>query len=359
MIRHFGLDRQYRSLRDELLDASDRVLSSGNLMNGQYTAELEDWIANRTNTARAVTCHSGTQALEIMALYYKHRFMYDVSKKTQGPAIVHVPNLTYPATLNAWLNAGSEVVIEDTDANGLMVTEDDGDDKAHIYCHVGLYGNRPNIQPENSSRINAVDGAQHWLVPGATAGVSSMSISFDPTKNLPSSGNGGTIVTNDDALYLFAMSYRNNSNSTCHSSSGTNSRMSEQDCAQLLVRTQYIDEWQERRRKIATYYCQRFKEMPFRCLAHDVERHAHQKFVIDTIGRNELCKYLYDHGIECKISYDKTLSELPVALYLSKPDMISVSVMLSRGVISLPIYPELTDSEVQYIADRVVKFFDK
>jgi dTDP-4-amino-4,6-dideoxygalactose transaminase len=85
--------------------------------------------------------------------------------------------------------------------------------------------------------------------------------------------------------------------------------------------------------------------------------HAYQKYVIYMNDRNSLHTHLLLNGIQSKISYEYVLGDLPVGKDLIKPDLLSTSVMLSRGVISLPIYPELTDSEVEYIADKVNEFF--
>jgi dTDP-4-amino-4,6-dideoxygalactose transaminase len=136
--------------------------------------------------------------------------------------------------------------------------------------------------------------------------------------------------------------------------------MSELECAHLLVRTRYIGEWQDRREQIRKYYLNRFFDMPFKCLSKSFENHADQKFVIYTQSRNELHNYLHDNKIESKIHYPYVLSELPIAKdIIKKPDLLSTSMALSRGVLSLPIYPELTDSEVEAVADAVCKFFDK
>jgi dTDP-4-amino-4,6-dideoxygalactose transaminase len=67
---------------------------------------------------------------------------------------------------------------------------------------------------------------------------------------------------------------------------------------------------------------------------------------------------LLTDGIESKVHYEYTLGDLPISKNLVKPDMLSTSVMLSRGVLSLPIYPELTDDEVEYIADKVSSFYE-
>jgi dTDP-4-amino-4,6-dideoxygalactose transaminase len=183
-----------------------------------------------------------------------------------------------------------------------------------------------------------------------------MAISFDPTKNLPASGNGGAIVTNDRQLWEFAYSYRSNGKHE-HETYGTNSRMSEQECAQILVRATHLDGWQWRRKEIRHYYLDEFKNLPFHCLSRDHLVHADQKFAIYTDKRNELKAHLDSNGIETKIHYDKALSEYPITANIRKPDMMSASVMLTRGLLSLPIYPELSDGEVEHIANEVKKFF--
>jgi dTDP-4-amino-4,6-dideoxygalactose transaminase len=187
-----------------------------------------------------------------------------------------------------------------------------------------------------------------------------MAISFDPTKNLPSSGNGGAIVTNDEKLYLYASSYRDNNKPYFHDV-GTNSKMSEQDCAQILVRAKYIDDWQRKRANIAKYWCDSFKNLPIRCLSDTKDPHAHQKFIMYLQERNSLHTHLLTDGIDSKIHYEYVLGDLPSVRdrNIEHPDLLGVSVMLSRGVLSLPIYPELTDGEVEYIADKVVEFYDK
>jgi dTDP-4-amino-4,6-dideoxygalactose transaminase len=221
---------------------------------------------------------------------------------------------------------------------------------------MGFAGRRPwsDVRYEDSYGV-IVDGAQHWLEAGGNVG-SGMAISFDPTKNLNSSGNGGAIVTNDEKLYLYASSYRDNCKPYFHDV-GTNSRMSELDCAHLLVRVKYIDEWQKKRKEIAKFWCQAFKDLPLTCLSDTKDPHAHQKFVMYLPDRNSLFTNLMLNGIDCKRHYEYVLGELPTAAKLNKPDLLSTSVMLSRGVISLPMYPELTDLEIEFIADSVLEYF--
>ncbi len=348
-ISFFGLAKQYKNLKDELLDATDQVLKSGALMNGEFTNKFESWLAMRTKTNFAITVHSGTQALEIIAKHYV--------KEYQGVLemvpTIKLPNISYIATLNAFMNAGWDVELVDTDRNGLIkVQPDQLDDVVKSLCLVGLYG----ANPIGSSAFNTtiVDGAQHWLVADNIG--DAMAISFDPTKNLPASGNGGAIVTNDRFLYEFAYSYRSNGKDE-YNIAGTNSRMSEQECAQILVRAKYIDKWQWRRKEIRHYYLDEFKSLPFSCMSRDHIIHADQKFVIYSDRRDDLMQYLTSKGIETKIHYSKALSEYPIARDLKRPDLLSTSIMLTRGVLSLPIYPELTDGEVEYIVKEIKNFF--
>jgi len=351
VIPHFGLARQYKNIGEELLDATHRALKDGQLVGGHYTRSFEEWLKHRTRTKYAVTVHSGTQALEIIARYKKKKHL-DTFKNTPK---IRIPNLTYPATLNSLLSAGWDVDLVDTDKNGVIDVENS---LKGYTCVMGYAGRKPwPIAGYASANAVIVDGAQHWLVCDGDVG-SGMSISFDPTKNLPSSGNGGAIVTNDEQLYLFAATHRDNNKPAFHDV-GTNSKMSEQDCAQILVRAKYIDEWQKRRSDIAKYWCDAFRELPLRCLNDTKDPHAHQKFVMYLPDRNSLHTHLLTDGIDSKIHYEYVLGDLPTSKTLAKPDMLSTSVMLSRGVISLPMYPELTDNEIEYIRDKVDEFFKK
>lgn len=352
-IPHFGLIRQYANLKDELLDATHRALKDGQLVGGHYTRSFEDWLKYRTTAKYAVTVHSGTQALEIIARYKKLTYVSPRGGLRPIPKI-RLPNLTYPATLNAFLNAGWDVELVDTDKYGIF--KQGFPISTDYTCLVGLYGRKPWEQARiEQSHSVIVDGAQHWLVADGQVGAG-MAISFDPTKNLCASGNGGAIVTNDEQLYLYAINYADNNKPYFHDV-GTNSKMSEQDCAHLMIRAKYIDEWQQRREHIAKYWNENFKELPLRCLDDDVTPHAYQKFVIYLSDRTALRQHLMDNGIQTKISYDYVLGDLPIAKDLVKPDMLSTSVMLSRGVLSLPIYPELTDIEVEYIANTIKSFY--
>lgn len=352
-IPFINLARQYENLKEELLDATNNALSSGKLVNGQYTKKFENWLQAQCHAKYAVTVHSGTQALEIIAFF--KRELHIQSFKTFPK--VRVPNLTYPATLNAFLKAGWTVELADTDRYGIIIDNKEFEPETYD-CYVGLYGRMPHATKLYSNSFNIiVDGAQHWLVCNGNVG-SGMAISFDPTKNLPSSGNGGAIITNSEDLYRFALNYRDNAKQKQFAYVGTNSKMSEQDCAQILVKTKYIDKWQKRREGIADYWFKKFKDIPINCLNKDINiPNCYQKFVIYTPYLDNFYNHLKTNGIEVRRHYGYVLGDLPIGKDLIKPDLMSTSVMLSRGVLSLPLYPELKDIEVEYIADKVLDLY--
>ena len=345
-----GLKKQYDNLRTEILNVTDEVYRSGHLMDGNYTAEFENWLAKRNGCKYAITCHSGTHALEIIAAYYAQQI------GTVHPPTVLIPTLTYAATANAFMRAGWRVILVDTDNYGVInLKKVPQASSIQATVAVGLYGIALKHQMYYSSGIVIEDAAQHWLSNEGYRLGNAAAISFDPMKNLPNYGNGGAVVTNDIGLLNFAREWRNNGKPT-HQELGTNSRMSEVDCAQMMVKTKYINSWQKRRREIAQYWIDRLKGTGIRTLIDDsnFQHHSFHKFVIDLDGRDITKRNLELHNIETKIHYSHPLHELPAYNHLDGPDILSVASALSRRVLSLPCYPELSDLEVEYIIDSLL-----
>jgi dTDP-4-amino-4,6-dideoxygalactose transaminase len=346
-----GLKKQYNALRTEILDVTDEVLRSGQLMSGNYTAEFENWLARRNHSKYAVTCHSGSQALEIIAEYYRHQ------SPVHPPRAV-IPSMTYVATANAFIRAGWEVYIADTDAHGLLNKKTVPDSlSVQATVLVGLYGHSVEQFGDKFWATDLIieDGAQHWLANGGKRLGDACAISFDPMKNLNAYGNGGAVVTDDIDLLEFAREWCNNGKPR-HADIGTNSRMSEMDSAQMMIKAGHIDAWQKRRDEIARYWISRLKNTGIRSLidAGNIDTHAIHKFVIDVDRRDVLQQNLAIKHIETRVHYREPLHELPAYADYVGPDILSVASALSRRVLSLPIYPELTDLEVEYIIDQVL-----
>jgi len=344
-----GLKKQYNNLRTEILDITDSILRSGQLMDGNYTVEFEHWLAKKNKSRYAITCHSGTQALEIIAEYQREKIAYQQK--------ICVPALTYPASINAFIRADYDIKILDVDNFGIIDTKS-ADERYDVILLVGLYGLGIRDYSYGVKSLIIEDAAQHWLADNSQRVGLAAAISFDPTKNLANYGNGGAIVTDDIALCEFARNYRSNGKPN-FDSVGTNSRMSEIDCAQLLIKTKSLDRWQDRRNQIATYWSKTFAKHGIRCFIDEtnVKTHGLQKYVIDIDNRDTVKDKLALRKIEAKIHYHRPLFELDAYQKYSNPGFLSRGSAICRRVLSLPFYPELTDLEVEYIADQVISVY--
>lgn len=325
-------------------------------MNGNNTVEFEHWLAKKNRVRYAITCHSGTNALEIIAEYW-------MITESAAPRVL-IPALTYTATANAFIRAGWDVYFIDTDVNGVIdIRKIPAGLSYQAVVLVGLYGasvkdyGDVRIWTEWMQRdiIVIEDAAQHWLAADCARVGECAAVSFDPMKNLPNYGNGGAILTDNLDLATYARSTRDNGKPN-HYEAGTNSRMSEVDCAQMLVKSRHLDRWQQRRAQIAEYWRERLKNSSLRCLIDksNSHNHAYHKFVIEVDDRDWFKDELSFRMIETKIHYQHPLHEISSYQKFPGPDILSVSSALSRRILSLPFYPELSDLEVEYVIDQVL-----
>lgn len=286
-------------------------------MLGPYTKQFEQWLTDKNNQS-ALTVHNGTQALEIVAEWYN---------KTYG-GTVYLPAFSFIATDNAFKRVGCKIKYVDVDEYGIIKNAyaDDTD----LVVLVGLYG----ASVEYQHGIILEDGAQHWCGNNYKRVGDICTMSFDPMKNMPAYGNGGAISSNSEDLMTFVENFRHHHHPK-YTSVATNSKMSEWDCALMMIKSKYMDQWQSRRKDIAKYWMDGCK---YKVLIKDIDTHALQKFVIQTEDRDKLRE---EWDIPTRINYPYTLDQTPQAY------------KLSQTVLSLPIYPELTDAEVEYIKSLI------
>jgi dTDP-4-amino-4,6-dideoxygalactose transaminase len=362
IIKFFGVDRQYASIREEILHATDEVLSSGQVLDGVYTTAFESEVARRCNREYGIAVNSGTQAL-----------IFTLANLVPQDSKVLIPTISFAATLNSVLMAQRTPVFCDTDHNGLIDLES-LDFALHgagvgAVMYANLWGHtidydrfRVFTDFFNSDMVIVEDaaqsfGAKYKGIPSGKMGHASV-LSFDPTKNLNNYGSGGMILTDDLGLAEALADIRDNGKHESHHFPGTNSKMSEADCAQMLVKLKHFDAWQKRRTEIADFYIEQLNQYVDIVLpGEDVESSWH-KFVIRLSNRHALKHHLAIEGIETKIHYDKPLFEIPIGYdYMDYArDPFRESTVFSRECLSLPIYPELTDSEVEHIAEAVVSY---
>lgn len=354
-IPFFGVARQNQLLRDKITPVIQNTLNTGVLVNGPSVKQFEEEMAARLNYKYAIGVASCSLALE--ATFKAHTAREGEDQLDLPKLGICIPALTYKATINAAIRAGLKPVILDVNVDGII----DGSPFANgetpsFACTVGLYGNGVGGRVAGMHHIR--DAAQDWPVlrqqrPGGTA-----TASFDPTKNLYGVGGGGMVFTDSEFVASFVRSWRVNG-AKILDAPGTNAKMSELDAAVMLAKLEYFDSWQGRRRKIARYWTRELDsyEGAVRPLYHRDNWHCHavQKYVIELtrVDRELLRQYLAERGIETRIHYELPLHEMDRYARFTNPGPLSVASCLARKVVSLPIYPELSDSEVEHIIHTV------
>ena len=363
-IPFFGVDRQYNNLREEILDATDQVYSSGKTLDGRFTDQFERTIAKMTERKYACSVGSCTQAL-----IFSLRSIEDFGVQHK----VLIPAQSFVATVNAVLEAGYDPVFCDVDSstglldlNKIPVTADE----ISAIMYVNLFGNVLDqdrlisyMEIFSDRKIPVIEdaaqsfGAYYRGVPSGKLGDVSC-LSFDPTKNLNNYGSGGMILTDDPAIWELVADMRDNGKANEHIASGTNSKMSEADCAQMLVKLKYFDDWQKRRTEIANYYTEELDGwVSIPTVDMNVE-HAWSKYVIHSDSRSTLHVDLGNAGVETRINYATPLHLQHVSYQFNfgrynRTGILEGAEQFSRTCLSLPIYPELEDYEIEYVVDAV------
>lgn len=355
LIPFVGIDRQYANLRKEILDRTDKVLTSGCVLDGGWTAKFERVIGQRLNREFAISVNSCSTALLIAHLFYGGNYKHDTALTTA---------VSFVATANAAYLAGLKVNFVDVDDAGLMDLNqiDLGNFNKPLITYVNLFGNVIDyhklqlITDFFNSNIPIIEdaaqsfGASYKGIPSGKLGSASC-LSFDPTKNFPNYGSGGMLLTDNYDLAEFASDYRNNGKLNDHRFAGTNVKMSEVDCAQMLVKLKYFDGWQTRRTEIADFYTDRLSNYVV-CPTHSEDVvHAWHKYAIKVDAQNEFIFKMNRAGIETKTHY-----AVPVPNYalFDDRDMFVNAEAHSRSTVSLPIYPEMTDGEVETVVENVI-----
>lgn len=361
-IPFFGLDRQYQTLREEILDATDKVYASGRVLDNSNTHHFEKVIAKMTERRYACAVGSCTQALIFSLRAVDNEYFRGKRNK------VLIPAQSFIATLNSVIEAGFDPVYCDVDAQTGLIDLNKipvPSEEIAAIMYVNLFGNILNQEQLITyqemfadEKIPVIEdaaqsfGAYYRGVPSGKLGDVSC-LSFDPTKNLNNYGSGGMIVTDDPAIWELVADYRDNGKSSEHVQSGTNSKMSEADCAQMLVKLKYFDQWQKRRTEIADYYSEELDGyVGIPPVDANVE-HAWSKYVIHYHNRSALKIDLEQLGVDTRINYSTPLHLHPLSWNFGDSGILPGAEDFSRTCLSLPIYPELEDYEIEYVVDSI------
>jgi dTDP-4-amino-4,6-dideoxygalactose transaminase len=356
MIPPFNLKRQYEEIKTEVNSAVSSVLEEGNFILGKNVEEFEKEFASWTRGKHCVSVASGTDAL-ILALK-----SIGVGK---GDEVILPANTASPTAM-AVLSVNATPVLVDCDDYFLMDIEEVKKkitDKTKAIIPVHLYGQPCDMNElkEAAGNIKIIEDCAQSHGSEYNGGKVSSSIacfSFYPTKNLGAYGDGGAVVTDDEKLAekLKMLRYYGQKETYDSKSFGYNSRLDEIQAAVLRVKLKHLDKWIESRQKIAKLYDELLSGVVETPKVKENRKHAYHLYVIKTDKRDELQAFLKENGIGTGIHY-------PIPIH--KQDAFSVegnypkSEENAKQVLSLPMFPELTDEEVTQICEKIKEFMNK
>ena len=360
------LKAQYQTIRDELRTAVDKILESQVFIHGPEVKQLEDAIAAYSSCKKAIGVSSGTDALlaGLMALGIG-----------SGDEVI-TSSFTFFATAGSISRTGAKPVFVDIDPETYNI-DPSGIDKV-ITSHtraimpVHLYGQCAEMDPiielaKKHSLYIIEDAAQSIGSSYKGRKACSMGtmgcLSFFPSKNLGGIGDGGMILSNNEELADKIIMLRDHGMRPkyYYNYIGGNFRLDTLQAAALLVKLKHLDAWSEKRRQNAMQYNELFKDCAE--VATPAIRpynvSIYNQYVIRVkFRRDGLMQFLRDNGIGTDIYYPLCLHEQECFKPLGhKHGDFPESEKAAREVLALPIYPELTEEQIRYVAGKVIEFF--
>lgn len=357
------LQSQYKSIKAEIQPAINQVLERGDFVLGQAVREFEAAFANYCDVAHVVGVDSGYSALELILLGY------DIGP---GDEVITAAN-TFAATVFAIQNCGATPVLVDIDpdtynlAPELVEAAITPATKAIMPVH--LYGHPADMDPilalaEAHNLLVVEDAAQaHGArYKGKRAGSlgHAAGFSFYPGKNLGAYGDGGAVATNDAALAEKVRLLRNLGMPVKynHAIRGYNRRLDSLQAAVLNVKLKYIDEWNAARRNAADQYKQLLQDLPIILPeTADWAESVYHLYVVRLENREALQERLQAAGVATGLHYP-----IPVHLQPAFADLghqrgdFPLTEQFAQEILSLPIFPEIDDAALSYIADQIQCF---
>jgi dTDP-4-amino-4,6-dideoxygalactose transaminase len=359
------LHAQYLSIKPEIDAAMAEVIAQSAYIRGPQVDAFEQAWAKALGVKHCISCANGTDALYVA--------MRGLGLKP-GDEVITTAH-SWISTSETITQAGGRVVFCDTDNETFNI--DPALVEAKItprtvgIIPVHLYG-----QPVDMDAIMAIaqkhklwiieDCAQAHLArfKGKLVGTfgNAATFSFYPGKNLGAYGDAGCAVANDDRLADWMTTFARHGGKGEHVMEGINSRMDGLQGAVLNVKLPHLAAWTEARRRVAARYNELLKgvgDVVTPKIAPDRD-HVYHLYVIRTEKRDALKKYLADAGIATVLNYPKALPFYPAYAYLGhKPADFPVAYANQSRILSLPIFPEMTEEMISYVARQISGFFAK
>ncbi len=378
------LRRQYARIREDVLAAIARVCDSQSFILGPEVEALEREIAALTGAACAVGCASGTEALWLALV---------AAGVKPGDSVITTA-FSFFASASAIVRAGATPIFVDVDPGTLNLDAElvhrrlraKPSENLRAILPVHLYGQCADM--DGFDRITqefgvavVEDAAQaigaQWSGRGAGSLGVTAAFSFYPTKNLSAYGDAGIVTTTRPEMAEHMRQLRNHGSPRryYHHEFGWNGRMDAIQAAVLRVKLAHIADWNRTRQKHAATYDRLFagagltsrqasnqtsnqSGAPVRLLSRSPQaKHVFHQYVIRVQRRDELRQFLADRKIGSEIYYPLPLHLQPVFSYLGlKAGDLPVSEQAAQEVLALPMFPELTETEIKWVVDSIAEF---
>ena len=371
------LGRQYAAIREEILAAVERVCSSQHFILGAEVEALERELAAFTGAAQAVGCASGTDALWLaLTAVGVH----------PGDSVITTA-FSFFASASAIVRAGGRPVFVDVDPHTLNL--DPHQLEAHLRAGksarlrallpVHLYGQCADMDAlrelADEFQVAIVEDAAQaigarWRDARAGSIGALATFSFYPSKNLSAYGDAGLVTTNHAEFADHMRRLRNHGSPQRyrHEELGWNCRLDAIQAAVLRVKLPHLETWNRKRREHAAAYdllltqsglISATGDSPVRVLTRSPHaHHVYHQYVIRAQRRDELRQFLTDRKIGTEIYYPIPLHLQPVFAYLGyREGDLPESERAAREVLALPMFPELTDEEQQWVVESIAEFY--
>jgi dTDP-4-amino-4,6-dideoxygalactose transaminase len=366
LIPFVDLKAQHESIKDEVNEAVGRIFENCNFILGSEVAAFEDEFAAYCNADYAIGVNSGTSALHLALL---------AAGVGPGHEVITVP-FTFVATVSAICYVGAHPVFVDIEPGSLAIDvnaiEKAITDRTKAILPVHLYGQPADMDPimdiarrYNLKVIEDACQAHGALYKGKKAGnIGDLGcFSFYPSKNLGACGEGGMVVTNNQGFAQTIQLLRDwgAAEKNVHVLKGFNYRLGGIQGAVLRVKLRYLDNWIEDRRRHAAHYDDLIANKKLygqKCLPN--VNHVYHIYAVRTSARSALQAELMAKGVQTAVHYP-----IPVHLQKGFEDLgyherdYPHSEQAAAEVLSLPMYAELTNDQIQHVAKSLNDSFKK
>jgi dTDP-4-amino-4,6-dideoxygalactose transaminase len=353
-VPYLDLGRNAAAMRAELDDAFAAVLSRGRFVGGPALERFEERWSDWCWAPHAVGVNSGTDAIAIAlrALGFG-----------PGDEVITAAN-TCVATVTGIAASGATAVLADVDPGTWTLDPDSArlavTDRTRAIVPVHLYGQCADLAPLRELGLPILEDAaqahgaeREGLRRGELA-----AYSFYPTKNLGALGDAGAVVTSEVDLAERMRMLRSHGERAeargIAALTGVNSRLDELQAEILLRKVEHLDEWNERRRQLAAFYLERLAGADV-VLPVEAEgtKHCWHLFVVLVEDREAFRGRLLEHGVETLVHYPEPIHKQAAYAHLPRVE-VPVAERLCEQVVSLPLYPELTDAEAEQVVKAVL-----